>query len=420
MQTAIVFIIYVLFFNWLVTRISFIKKTDVPVTWITFLFSLKIIAGLLYAWFYMQPAYYSMSDTWRYFELSKGETDWLLRDPWAFFKDIFVSGYSEQSNLFSGYNSYWNDLKSNVIIKLLAICNVCTFKNYYADIVLFNFLFFFGPVAFYKLIRETFNIHRSLLVAVVFLIPSFLFWCSGVHKDGLIFSALAMCIYYFHRLLTLRKWNARYIVIMILCLILIFALRNFLVFLLIPALLSWALSCLYFKKRKFAVFVIVYACCLMLFCISGSFSSSFNLPLYFIEKQNEFKNLQGQQIDLPNLQLTFSSFLYFTPYAFDNVFLQPHITYIKNFSYLPAALENIFIAVLILFCFIVRKKNIDFSPFLLFCIFFSVSVLIVAGYTITSPAAIVRYKSVVLPLLVIPFILNAKPGFLKKFRDKFV
>lgn len=391
-----------------------------PVTWITFLFSLKIIAGLLYAWFYLQPVYYSMSDTWKYFELSKGETDWLWRDPGAFFKNIFVSGYNERGSLFLGYNSYWNDLKSNVIIKLLAVCNIGTFKNYYADIVLFNFLFFFGPVALYKLIREIFIIDKLLLIAVVFLIPSFLFWCSGVHKDGLIFSALAICIYYFHRLLTLRKLNVRYIVIIILCLTLIFALRNFLVFLLIPALLSWALSYLYFKKNKLAVFAIVYACCLILFCVSGNFSSNYNLPLYFIEKQNEFKNLQGQQIDLPSLQLTFSSFLYFTPYAFDNAFLQPHITYIKNFSYLPAAVENILIAALILFCFIFRKKNIDFSPFLLFCIFFSVSVLMAAGYTITSPAAIVRYKSVVLPLLVIPFILNAKPVFLKKFRDKLI
>ena len=391
---------------------------NVPVTWITLLFSVKIIAALLYAKFYLLPAYYSMSDTWRYFELSKSETDWLLRDPLAFFKDIFVYGYNERGSLFSGYNSYWNDLKSNVIIKLLAICNVCTFKNYYADAVVFNFLFFFGPVALYRLISETFSRHRLLLIAGTFLIPSFLFWCSGVHKDGLIFSSLAICIYYFHRLLAGRKLKIRYILIIIVCLVLIFALRNFLVFLLIPALVAWALSHLYFQKNKFAVFAVVYACCIILFCVSGSLSANFNLPLYFIEKQSEFKSLQGQQIDVPNLKLSFTSFLYFLPYALDNAFLQPHITYIKNFSYLPAALENILVIALILFCLIFRKKDMHFTAFHLFCIFFSISLFVVAGYTITSPAALVRYKSILMPLLVTPFVLGADFNFLKKIRKQ--
>ena len=175
--------------------------------WLTGLFSLKIIAGLVYAWFYLRPAYYATSDTWRYFELSKAETDWLLKDPLAFLQDIFTNGYQQTGNLFLQNNSYWNDLKSNIIIKFLALCNVVTFKNYFADIVFFNFIFFFGPVALYRLTKQLFPVDKFLLITSIFLIPSFLFWCSGIHKDGFIFACIALILFYFYKQILNRKIN---------------------------------------------------------------------------------------------------------------------------------------------------------------------------------------------------------------------
>src|SRR5207253_1683986 len=111
----------------------------------------------------------------------------------------FTNGYEQTGNLFLHSNSYWNDLKSNVIIKFLALCNVVTFKNYFADIVLFNFMFFFGPVALYRLVKQLFPINKQLLIVSVFLIPSFLFWCSGIHKDGIIFTCIALISFHFYR-----------------------------------------------------------------------------------------------------------------------------------------------------------------------------------------------------------------------------
>src|SRR5690242_10670773 len=119
LQTIIVFIFYVAFFNWLITSIPFIKKSGLLFSWIVCLFSLKLMAGLIYAWFYLQPAYYETSDTWNYFNASKAETDWLLKDPIGFFRDIFTYGYQNSGNLFMHTNSYWNDLKNTSVIKLL-------------------------------------------------------------------------------------------------------------------------------------------------------------------------------------------------------------------------------------------------------------------------------------------------------------
>ena len=137
----IIFIFYFLLFNWLITRISFFKHTQLEKFWLPALFSLKILAGAAYGLFYMQPQYYgTKSDTWVFFELSKNETDWLLHDPIGFLKDIFTNGYQQSSNLFSGVNSYWNDLKETVVVKIMAVCNVFTLKSYFSNIIFFNFL----------------------------------------------------------------------------------------------------------------------------------------------------------------------------------------------------------------------------------------------------------------------------------------
>lgn len=402
---------YLLFFNWLITRIPFFKNAGFNKWWLAGLFTLKIIAGLAYAFFYLQPAYNATSDTWRYFDLSKGETDWLLKDPLAFFKDIFVSGYQQSGGLFSGENSYWNDLKSNVIIKLLAICNVFTFKNYYADIIFFNFFFFFGPVALYKLVQQLFRVNRLLLVVCIFLLPSFLFWCSGIHKDGFIFSGTALIVYYFNKQLCSRRINARLVIISILCFIVVFALRNFMALLLLPALLTWLLCSLYPSRSKIII-AAVYGLGMLLFFVSPAISPGTNLPGYVIEKQEEFKKLSGTSaIDVPALENSFTSYIKFLPTAVDIAFFRPHITEINNKSYIPAAAEVLCLWLFAAGSLFIRKKSNNGpgqKAFIFFCICFAISFLLLAGYTITFSGAIVRYRAVVLPFLFIPVVVGLK------------
>ena len=404
-QTILLFIVYLFIFNWLITRIGFFKNTGLNQWWLTGLFTLKIIAGLAYAFFYLQPAYYATSDTWHYFDLSKGETDWLLKDPAAFFKDIFVSGYQQSGGLFAGENSYWNDLKSTLVIKLLAICNVFTFKNYYADIVFFNFFFFFGPVALYKLVKQLFNTNKLLLISCIFLLPSFLFWCSGIHKDGFIFSCTALIAYYFNEQICNRRVNLKPAIISILCFIVLFALRNFMALLLLPALLIWLLCCLYPVRSKIII-ASVYGLGILLFFVSPFISTTTNLPEYVIEKQDEFKKLSGtSSIDVPALDNSFTSFVKFFPTAVDIAFFRPHVTEINNKSYIPAAAEVICLWLFAAVSLFIRKKSNktpEQKAFIFFCICFAVSFLLLAGYTITFSGAIVRYRAVVLPFLFIP------------------
>lgn len=401
LHSVIVFIFYIAFFNWLVTRIPFIKNSGLPVNWIIYLFSLKIVAGLVYAWFYLQPAYYATSDTWNYFKASKSETDWLLKDPVAFFRDIFSYGYQTSGNLFTHTNSYWNDLKNNVIIKLLALCNVFTFKNYFADIVFFNFLSFFGPVALFRVSQKLLPVKKILLVISIFLVPSFLFWCSGVHKDGVLFSCLALIIFHFQKQVEIQKIDFKLMVVMLLCLIAVFALRNFLILLLIPAMIVWFL-CERFPAKEKIITTVTYGIGILLFFFSSKLNHQVDLPNYVIQKQAEFKQLSGNsQIATPLLENNFLSFVKFIPTAIDIGFFRPHITELRNLSYLPASGEIILMWTIFMLSIFMRhkKKRKGEASYIYFCLCFSFSFLLLCGYTIPFSGAIVRYRAIVLPLI---------------------
>ncbi|MBX2931342.1 MAG: hypothetical protein KF781_05280 [Chitinophagaceae bacterium] len=366
------------------------------------LFMLKVVAGLGYAMFYNLPSYHADSDSFRYFHYSIEETDMLLKSPLLFLKDLFSYGYNDIGNVFIGNNSYWNDLKSNIVIKLLAVCNVFSFKNYYINIIFFNFFFFFGLIGFFRVMNNIF-LHKGLwLLIPIFCIPSFLFWSSGIHRDGLIFSATGLIIYFFYNSMN-DKFTVRNTLFIVALLLLLFAVRNYVCLALIMSLTAWFVSTK--TNRALASFITMYVLAIIVFFLSGNFHSSFNLLAYIANKQHEFVQLSGgSEITLPLLQPTISGFVSYLPAALDMALLRPHITELKNLSYLPAVAETILLFALLILFFIYRDKKQSIHPAVLACIFLGFSLLLIAGYTVTFSGAIVRYRSFVLPLIITPLV----------------
>jgi hypothetical protein len=396
---ALLFTGYLIFFCWLITRIPFYKNAPINRWMLVALFLLKILAGFVYAWYYAQTQNVQTADTWNYYHSSLTETDWLLQDPVAFVKDLFHHSYNSSGNLFNNKTSYWNDLKSNSIIKLIAVINVFTGKNYYVNIIFFNFLYLFGPVALYRLATTYYPQQKILLFLFVFLLPSFLFWCSGIHKDGLIFSAMMLAAYSVYCQLQQGRMLVKDCLLMLLYFIVLFTLRNFVLLLLIPALAAWIISERY-PYRTGRIFSGIYLFCIVVFFTAKYIHPALDFPAYVVEKQAEFKELPGKsRIALPLLTPSLTSFAAFFPYAVDMAFLQPHWNNIKNIFYFAAAAENILLLLLIILGIITAIRYKKLLPFTLFLIVFSCSLLLLCGYTVTFAGAVVRYKSIATPLL---------------------
>jgi hypothetical protein len=80
--------------------------------------------------------------------------------------------------------------------------------------------------------------------------------------------------------------------------------------------------------------------------------------------------LQGNsQITSKALHPSPVGFLAYLPTALDVAFLRPHLTEIKNLSYIPAAAEVLLLIVIILsFLFVISKAKLS-PPFYSFCFF---------------------------------------------------
>jgi hypothetical protein len=131
----------------------------------------------------------------------------------------------------------------------------------------------------------------------------------------------------------------------------------------------------------------------------------------------------GSGINISKLENSYSSFAKLIPLSLFNVFCRPFFYYSHSFTELIASLENLFILLFILFCFINGKFNIKNLNLFACLICIVVLSFLLIGLTTTVTGAIVRYKVPFLPfLLMIPLlVLDAdklkRYSIIKRFVD---
>jgi hypothetical protein len=234
-----------------------------------------------------------------------------------------------------------------------------------------------------------------------FIIPSFLFWSSGIHKEGLIFTGIGLityCIYFATKQKTWNKentgnhhrlyyWSFRFAILLLV---------------LVPAIITWLIA-LRIQKKSLLVFSVVYVVFILLFFNAKYINPMFDFPQAVVNKQQEFINIVGTTSFMPEkLEPTAVSFLKNSTDAFCLSILRPYPSDVKHFLSLASSVEVImFILLFVLFIFF-RRKHERIGPFFWFCIFFSITLLLSIGFSVNNLGAIVRYRSVTLPLLLVP------------------
>jgi hypothetical protein len=391
-------------FAWLVTKVKFFTGSGFTNSQLVIIFLLKVMAGIFYGWI---GVYYGdmaqMLDTWAYHVQGLEEHKLLLTHPVDFVSSLFHNSYKEgYSNFLLSKNSWWNDIKANFFIKIMAIFDVFSFGNYYVNVIFYSFTSFFGPMAIYRVMKDVFPAQKIPVLLATFLLPSFLYWTSGLHKEGLIFLGLALMIYHFYYGIKEGKFPVYRILVILLGFAMVIILRNFLILALLPALFSWLL-CSKLKINPLLIYIAVSVFFLSLFFTIKYLVPGLDLPQSVVAKQKEFIDLKGHSsVTVNELQPNFVSFLKNAPQAFSLAALRPYPSDVRHLLSLAAAME---ISIVLLFFFVFlfwRKRGMQFSPVLLFCLFFSVAVLFMIGYSVNNLGAIVRYRSIVFPLLLVP------------------
>ncbi|MEO8960309.1 MAG: hypothetical protein ABI325_00405 [Ginsengibacter sp.] len=415
----LLFIGYCCLFCWLITRIPFFTNSGLSNRILITLFLVRIIALIIGS--YLNLYYFPVSDSVAFHNMGIDEFDLLFQHPHEYFVNIFHSDPTESySRLLDDSESYWNSLRTNLLAKMLSFFDLFSFKSFLINTLFFNFLIFFGVVALYKVFIKIFPALSLQLIISIFLLPSALFYSAMIHRDGLILLSISMVIYHLYFMMDQHKYTWTKIVIMSSFLVVIFLLRNFVFICLLPALISWIVAHK-FHKKAFISFVFVYAIISILFFSSGYISPRFNLPKYVSSRQLSFIDVGkagASTINIDRLEPSFKSFLKNAPQAFNHALMRPYITEIASLEYVPFAIEILAIEILfILFLLYPIKKRIV-NPLIYFCIFFSLTMFLVIGYTVPIIGAIVRYRSVYLIFLLLPIIgyLNWNNITIRKFK----
>ena len=404
MEYYLLFAAYLILFAWLVTKIKFFTRSGFSSSQLVILFLLKVMAGIFYGWigvYYGEMA--QMIDTWAYHVQGLQENKVLTSNPVDFFTSLFRNQYEAgYTNFLLSKNSWWNDVKANFFIKVLAIFDLFSFGNYYVNVIFYSFLSLFGPMAVYRVMKDVFPAQRIPVLLATFLLPSFLYWTSGLHKEGLIFLGLSLMVYHFYFGFKENKFPVYRIFLILLGFGLVIILRNFLILALIPPLIAWFL-CYKLKFNPLLIYIAVAVVFLSLFFSIKYVVPGLDLPQSVVTKQQEFINLKGHSsVAVNELKPTFVSFLINAPQAFSLAVLRPYPSDVRHLLSLAAAIEIATVLLFFLVFIFWRKRGMTLSPLLLFCLFFSISVLFMIGYSVNNLGAIVRYRSIVFPFLLAP------------------
>jgi len=399
----LLFIFYCFLFCWLISRISFFTQSGLSTKILLSLFVLRIISLVISS--YMNLYYFPISDSVIFHKMGIVEYHLLFQNPKEYIANIFYNNYPDgYSRLLDDSHSYWNNLRTNLLGKMLSIFDLFSFKDFFINTLFYNFLVFFGCVALYKVFIRIFPGCFYQLIICIFLLPSVLFFSSMIHRDGLILLSVSMIIYHVFFIINNHQLSLKRIGIIIFFLCLIFLLRNFVFFTLVPALAAWLIAQKY-PKYAFISFLSVYTFVAILFFTSGYISPRADLPQYVVSRQSSFTEIGKagtSTIPIHPLSPTFKSFITNAPQAFDHALLRPYLTKILNFEYLPFTLEIFIIEILFIAFLFCRKKNIIIDSLIYFGLFFSLTMLLITGYTVSIIGAIVRYRSIYLIFLLIP------------------
>ncbi|MBL0330218.1 MAG: hypothetical protein IPP64_12550 [Bacteroidetes bacterium] len=420
---------------------SFFDVDGISKRMFSLLFILKVIFGVslwaIYTFYYTDRA---TADIYKYFDDSEVIFNTLKTNPIDYFKLLF--GIGNNTPAFDHYYTemnYWarkvdssiyND--SHTIIRFNALVRLFSFGYYNVHTVVICFLSLIGLTAIYKtFVNQLLDKKRELLFAV-FLLPSVLFWGSGVLKEGLILFALGLLIYYSDKLFSKKA------ILICIATALLLAFSKFYVWLAIfpsIALLVWSNKAT--TPPAFIKLVIILSIIGVLGLNIDSFTSIQNPLVTLSQKQYEFNLLATGQltdsnhnpiptanslIEINRLDPTFSSFLKNGPQALTNTFLRPFIWELKSPLMLLSGLETIFILFIFITSLLFLKpfKEICWQLFL-FCISFVFIQFLIIGETTPILGAIARYKTIALPffLIALLFILDKKKlvnklPFLKK------
>lgn len=385
----------------------------------------KFIGATVFALVYVY--YYGGGDTVSFYYAISPLFKLFFKDPGAFFKFCF-----------NPYELYppaciWEAAQKSVIyllrgtptlttIKIGGIINMFCFNSYLALSLVFAYLSYQFQWRIFKLVCSVYpSLHKQFSYALL-MIPSVIFWGSGLSKDTIMLSAIMMFIYAYYQMAINKRQIFKYLFIVIVTGYLISLVRGFILFTMVPCLILMTVAYYQGAIRSSMLRFLVAP----LFIAVGVLGSFFfvrtlgqNVDSYSVEslqqKAEGFRSWHTTRggstysIGEGELEFTFSGIMSQAPMAVITTLYGPFVWQIRNVLMLLSGIESlIFLYLTIRIVFnkrIYALFGVLFGDHLIaFCLPFIIVLSIAIGLTSFNYGALVRYKIPIMPFLGIFFI----------------
>ena len=394
----------------------FARVPGLPVQWISALFLLKIAAGValwaVYTYVYTDR---STADVFKYFDDSAHMFKALHEHPLDYLRMVFGIAndtpefrdlyYQDMNNWVRHYESnLYND--AHTIIRFNAVVRLLSFDEFHVHTVIAAFLSFTGLVGLYRAFVKFLPGMERALMAVVLLLPSVLFWASGVIKESLLFFGLGLLLYQIaqwgeHRL----RWRDPFLLAF--TIIMLFFLKFYVLMSLLPALILFSWSRLSIRPGLALKVLVVYGLFILVGLNLHHIVPGMDVLGILTMKQRDFVGLAIQmdsgslvmpKLLLPDVWL----FLSQAPYAVYIALLGPLAHAGPGPLGLLSAVENFaFFAILACCLFYHRPWHAVDWTLLVAMLMYILVLSVVIGWTTPVMGAVVRYRTPLLPFLLI-------------------
>ncbi len=375
--------------------------------------------------------YYKGGDTVNFYYAVSPTFELFFNDPYRFFEFVFTPSeyYPWECISEAKANGVGYLTKGSAALATIRVCsllNLISLNSFIPLSVVCAFLSYLFLWQLYELFVSAYpNIHKQLAYAFLFF-PSVLFWGSGIGKDSVMISCIAVIFYCFYQTFIAKKRPVRNLIILFFTSFVVSQIRGYILYSILPCLILMAVS-YYQNSIKSSVLRFIIGPLFILLGAGASYlvvtSLGQSVESYKIEsleqKSEGFRSWHttqgGSSYSLGEGDNSPTTMLKQAPLAIVIALFGPFIWQVRSIVMLLSSIEG-----MVLLYYSVRKilfsrklyriaGIITNEHILVFCIPFTIILSVAIGLTSFNYGALVRYKiQAVMFFLALIFILDEK------------
>lgn len=390
----------------------------------------KLIGATLFCLIYL--LYYKGGDTTNYYLGAKSMYNVFWESPRDYIFILFHTNdrFSwSKFNMETGYPPFYmfRDSRTYLVMKITSLFCFLAQGGFLSTTLLIAIVSYKWIWRLYEIIVTRYLKIQKELAFAFLMVPSVVFWGSGIMKDTFTFCASCYAFCGVYNILVLKKDVLKNLFYLSISVYIILSIKSYILFALLPGLIVFTnferiknVGNIFTKTVVIPSVFVGFLFLLQFFLVDfsdsfGRYSSDRILEEAVIQQQDLKRDVYGaNSFDIGDFEPTLAGVLVKFPSAVNAAIFRPYIWETGSPTMLISALENLVISLISIYFLIVigPVKILSFifrDPYLIFCFLFTIILGFGVGLSTSNFGALVRYKIPFMPFFVsLIFILNLK------------